>query len=398
MKKDWKYILYISAAFGLFVAVRMFSPKQYDWTITLAHDDKNPFGTYALNEVLPDLFPNKEIHHSYLTLYELKDSLHRMGNIFIITQNFGPQMGAEDPDAKALLNHVNEGGTAFISANYFGSTLSDTLNLNTADYMFNNILKAEDSLSIHFANPALDTLQRFKFKSDVVHNYFTRFDTTRTTIVAKNEEGDPVTIRVSWGKGSLILNTTPVAFTNIYLLMGNKHDYIAKTLSYLPQNDIEWTEFYHLGRREAQTPLRVILTTEPLAWAYYLTITTLLLFMLFEMKRKQRIIPIQPPLANTTLEFVGTIGNLYYQSQEHKNVAMKRIAFLLENIRTKYYISTQLHDPGFIKTLSRKTGHTEESLFRLFTLIDAIQHQHEISTQQLMELNKQIDAFNTALK
>jgi len=395
MKKDWKYILYISLAFGLFVVVKMLSPRQYDWTITLASEDKNPYGTYALNDVLPDLFPGQEVHHSYLTLYELKDSLHRTGNIFILSQRFG----AEEADTKALLNHVSEGGAAFVSANYFSEAMADTLKLGVADYMFNNILKATtDTATVHFTNPVLDSARRFAFKADNIHNYFTRFDTTRTTVVAKNQEGDPVTIRIRWGKGNLILNTTPLVFTNIYLLAADNHDFIAKTLSYLPQNDIEWTEFYHLGRREIQTPLRVILTTEPLSWAYYLTLIALLLFMLFEMKRKQRIIPIQPPLANTTLEFVGTIGNLYYQSHEHKNVAMKRIAFLLENIRSRYYISTQLHDPGFIKTLSRKTGHSEESLLNLFTLIDAIQHQDAISKQQLMELNKKIDAFNTALK
>ncbi len=84
----------------MFVAVRMFSPKQYDWTITLAHEDKNPYGTYALNEVLPDLFPNKEIHHCTSRYTSLK--IPCTADIFIITQNFGPQMGAEDPDAKAF--------------------------------------------------------------------------------------------------------------------------------------------------------------------------------------------------------------------------------------------------------------------------------------------------------
>jgi hypothetical protein len=34
MKKDWKYFLYISAAFGIFIILKLSSPKKYDWTIT----------------------------------------------------------------------------------------------------------------------------------------------------------------------------------------------------------------------------------------------------------------------------------------------------------------------------------------------------------------------------
>jgi hypothetical protein len=32
-----------------------------------------------------------------------------------------------------------------------------------------------------------------------------------------------------------------------------------------------WTEYYHLGRMESTTPLRFILTNEPLRWGYYIT-------------------------------------------------------------------------------------------------------------------------------
>ena len=55
MRKDWKYILYISMAFGLFVLLKLLSPKQHNWTITFGADDKNPYGGYALYELLKTL-------------------------------------------------------------------------------------------------------------------------------------------------------------------------------------------------------------------------------------------------------------------------------------------------------------------------------------------------------
>ena len=56
MNKDWKYILYLSIVIGVFVVVKLMSPKQYSWNVTLAHESKDPYGTYALNNLLPSLF------------------------------------------------------------------------------------------------------------------------------------------------------------------------------------------------------------------------------------------------------------------------------------------------------------------------------------------------------
>jgi hypothetical protein len=392
MKKDWKYILYLSLAFGLFVAVKLLSPHQHDWTVTYAHDDKNPYGAYALSELLPGIFPASGIRHTYLTLYEIKDSLKRSGNILSISANFS----AGKEDTEALLKHVAEGGSAFISAHYFLGHISDTLTLSTYDYFFKggDILARNDTASIQFVNPSLDTTKQFYFKRDNTHNYFNKFDTTRTTVIARNDRGNPVTIRVAWGKGSLILNCTPLAFTNIYLLSKENHDYASSSLSYLPKTDIEWTEYYHVGRMEAQTPLRFILTNEPLSWAYYLVVFSILLFMLVEIKRKQRIIPIIKPLENTTLEFVGTIGNLYYQSGEHKNVAEKKIHFFLDQIRTKYWLSSNKLDEAFIQALTRKSGKPEEEVRGLITVIIFILNSRDIAVDRLVDLNERIEKFH----
>jgi hypothetical protein len=396
MKKDWKYILYISLAFGLFVVVKLLSPKQYDWTVTYSHDDKDPYGAYALNELLPTIFPEKDIRHSYQTLYEIKDSLKRSGSILIVASRFS----ADEEDTKALLNHVAEGGTAFIAAENFWGQFADTVDVSTYDYFFKegNIFTKKDTAALRFANPRMDTVHEFYYRRDNIHNYFSRFDTTRTTVIVKNDRGLPVTILVKWGKGNLILNSTPLVFSNIYLLAQQNHELISSMLSYLPEADVEWTEYYHVGRMESRTPLRFILMNEPLSWAYYLTVITVLVFMIFEMKRKQRIIPVIKPLANTTLEFVSTIGNLYFQNKEHKSIAEKKISFLMEHIRTKYWLSTTNLDESFIQTLARKSGRSEESVRALLKTIGTIQGEKEISSAQLIDLNRKIEKFNSTDK
>lgn len=360
--------------------------------MTLAHEDKNPYGTFALNELLPAVFPEQVIQHSYETLYEIKDSLKRSGNILIISTQFRPSR----EDTEALLKHVGQGGAAFISAQNFWGDFNDTLQFSTTDYLFRdgNIFNQKDTAYIHFVNPELDTAKQFYYRRDNIHNYFNHFDTTRTTVIARNDLGNPVSLHLRWGKGSIFLNSTPLAFTNIYLLAQENHEFVSSSLSHLPVQGIEWTEFYHVGRMEAGTPLRFVLTNEPLSWAYYLTVVTLLVFMVFEMKRKQRIIPILKPLQNTTLEFVSTIGNLYYQNKEHRSIAEKKIVFFMDQVRTRYWLSTTKLDESFIQMLSKKSGHAEETVRALIKTIVNIRQKSQLSAQELMELNKKIEAFN----
>ena len=393
MKRDWKYFLYIGAALGIFVILKLTSPKRYDWTITYSHLDKNPYGAFALSELLPSMFKGQKIHRSFLTMYEIKDSLKSEDNVLIVATGFS----ADKEDTDVLLKHVDGGGTVLISAQNFWGHFADTVDITTYDYFFKggDVMGRRDTAALKFAGVKMDTTAKYFYRRDNIHNYFSRFDSTRTSVVAKNDRDMPVTIRVQWGKGSFILNCTPLVFTNIYLLSGNNNEFVATTLSYLRPAAVQWTQYYHVGRMENSTPLRFILSNESLRWAYYITVVSILIFIVFEMKRKQRIIPVITPLPNTTLEFVGTIGNLYYQSAEHKNIAEKKIHFFMDQIRTKYWLNTSTLDETFIVALARKAGKPEENVRALVNQILAIQSRDKISTEELIDFNRKIEKFNS---
>ncbi|GAB1446077.1 MAG: DUF4350 domain-containing protein [Cyclobacteriaceae bacterium] len=387
MKKDWKYIVYLSAFIGIYVVVQLLSPKQHNWSISLSHADKDPYGTYVLNELLPDLFDSVETTNK--TLYELLKN--KAENTSLLSLSTSLNMAKEDTES--LLQFVANGNTVFLSSHYFGGKLADTLNLDTNDSLFSGsgIMGQDDSVALHFSSSSFDTLVSYKYRRDNAHNYFNTFDSLRTTIIGRNDSGEPVTLLIAVGKGSLIVNSTPLAFTNINILHSENHNFVSSSLSYLNKQKLVWTEFYHLGRMEAGTPLRFILTQEPLAWAYYIAIGSILLLILFESKRKQRIIPIIPPVENTTLEFVSTIGNLYYHRGDHKNIAEKKIVFLFDTLRSRYHLDIALIDD--IKYVARKTGNDESSTSILFDHIQSIQKKREILPEELITLNKQIEDF-----
>ena len=391
MKKDWKYITYLSTAILFYLMMKLFSPRELDWTITYHHADKNPFGGYVLNNFIGSVFTENLIHKSNYTLYELYDSLQKPVNFISISTRFNP--GKED--VNALLKNIERGGTAFIAAQYFNGLFADTLSLNTSDYFFDSAFGAfnqNDTSSLTFKNPAVQPSLPYRFPRNNIHNYFSESDST-SMVVVENDLNLPVTIKINLGKGALYLNSTPLSFTNAYLLHENNFQFAELSLSHLPNRETYWTEFYHLGRLEARTPLRFILSTEPLRWAYYITTSSVLLFILFEIKRRQRIIPIVNPLSNTSIEFVNTVANLYYQSNDHKNIAEKRIRYMFEQLLSIHSIHTQTITDEMITVIARKTGNTEGDVHDLFSTIQSIRVKKSITSDELIDLNKKIDRF-----
>ena len=389
MKKDWKYITYLAIAVGIYLTIKLLSPREFNWRITFHHEDKNPYGAYVLGQLMDDIFPTTD--HSYFTLYELYDTLDTPANFLSISSTFSP--GHED--VVALLNNVTKGGTAFISAQHFYGNFADTLHLKTADIFFNPDLNfnLKDSIWIYLENETINAGYEFGFTAKDVHNYFETFDSTKTTLVAVNEDGLPMTIRMKWGKGYLLLNSTPLAFTNYHMVSDENSEFASASLSHLPNLPLIQSEFYHVGRMEASTPLRFILSNEPLRWAYYLTILSILLFMVFEAKRKQRIIPIIKPLANTTLDFVSTIANLYLQKKDYKNIAEKKIVYFLDSIKTNYLLDLFHPSELLINALARKSGNEEDKVVALFKQIENIQNKTSITELELINLSSSIENF-----
>jgi len=395
VKKEFKYLLLLGVAALIYLGFRLFAPRDFDWRVTFNIEDKNPFGAYVLHELIGDIFPENRIAHSYRTIYELYDTIDTPINFFSLSTRFH----ASREDVDALLTNVYNGGHAFLASEWFYGPLADTFSIALSDYYwqgnFSLDINKEDTAALVFTNPSLQSAASYRFPRNSIRHYIQEFDSLDATVIATNDLGLPITISIPWGKGRLIINSTPMAFTNAYILAGENPGFTALSLSVLPKADLIWTEFYHLGRAEVQTPLRFVLRTEPLRWAYYLTIGSILLFMFFEAKRKQRIIPVIKPLANTSVEFVSTIGNLYFQNADHKDIAEKRIAYFLEQVRTKYWLNTQKLDEEFMIALSRRSGIPIEIVRGAFAQVRQVQSRDHITADELKALNEALEQIET---
>jgi hypothetical protein len=389
MKENKKYILLLAATILLVIVVEWLTPQPINWTATYARDDKNPFGSLILYDLLADIFPGKSIATLNKNLYELDLSEELPeGNYIFIASEFN--VGEEDIDV--LLTLADKGNHIFIASYYFPQYLKDTLRFDTE-----NIFFITDSLELTLTNRQLQSPEAYSFKRV---EYFYTFTPTANKekkpvyqVLGNSRDNKPNFIRVPFGRGYFYLNTLPLAYTNYNMLYRQNARYISHTLSYLPVQDTFWDEYYKKNSGEPQTPLRYIISQAPLRWAFYLTLAALALFMVFEAKRKQRIIPIVKPLANTTLEFTETVGRLYYQYKDHHNIAEKKITYFLDHLRTQYYVKTAELDEELYNTLAHKTGVDKQEIIKLFDLIKSIRSGKNTSEEQLLALNTQIEEF-----
>ena len=167
----------------------------------------------------------------------------------------------------------------------------------------------------------------------------------------------------------------------------------------MPEGSLHWTEYYQLGRLEAQSPLRYILSEPSLKWAFYVTLAGIVLFMIFKSKRTQRVIPVVEPLKNETLAFVKTIARLYYLKKDHKQLANKRILHFMDHLKQKLRIDVNDALEEVIGKVAAKTGSSEEDVRSLFLMIDKISMSKFISGEDMKALvSKTDDVLSENLK
>lgn len=378
-------------AFGLLVAAEYATPKPINWTRSYSQDDKIPFGNYLIFKQLKDIFPNQTIINYQQTLYEyrLNDSLTGESFIFI-----NDRFAADKLETEALMKQVFEDGSnVWIAAESFSGTLADTFKISTDKRFFMPDLSDKDSTELYFTNQKIQKNAVYRYSQATVSTYFELEKTGNYEILSRNSSDSAVLLRIPHGKGAFYFHACPLAFTNYHFLSQNHANYIASAWSYLPVRAVVWDEYQKVGRAGARTPLRYILTVEPLKIAFWLSIMGLLIYTFFHAKRSQRPIPIIRPPQNDSLDFVKTLGQLYYQRQDHKNLANKKIQYFYEHLRNQYYINeTPLSNEWKTKLLAKTNSPSEEvqNLLELLVRIQRSEQIDEATLQNLVQMMKKI--------
>lgn len=394
MNKSLKiYIVILVLILALVIAMDISKPKPINWEPTYGANDKIPFGLYILNQELGKMTGQKvtKMEQSPYEYFESQydyDTLvnnYKVKGTFLNISDYG---NIDETSAQEILYFISHENTAFLSMKKFPETLLDSLKISMdADY------KYSDKIFNWLANPKFGS-KKYQIIEGIGNDYFTEFDTINTTVLGY-QSGDSSRvnfIKVNYDGGEIYLHTQPAAFTNFHLLKDNHKEYAEKVLSYLPKRDIHWLSGKSSGKNISDSQLGFIFKHPALKSAWLLFLIGMGVFMIFNAKRKQRIVPIIKPLPNTTVDFTKTIGNLYYQEGDHTTIIDKKIIYFLERVRNEYLMDTTKLDADFVKKLHQKSGKDYFIIERAVFLINNHRKSpHNSIEDDLVEINKALE-------
>lgn len=379
-----------------------FRKKRLNKRITLWRKDDIPYGLQVAYDNLPYIFPHAEIEVSKSSPDPYRNNNWRnVTDIFtdykeykkkvriIIAKSIYP----DTREINALVEKVSSGEHVFMSAMSFSKELLDSFRLKTAERMkfFHNA----DSLTVTILKPGVADSASFTYPGYNLDEYVDSLDPDITVITGRDHKQRPDLVSFSYKNGgSIYFHFAPLTFSNFFLLHKDNMRYYEYALSQLPANAdvVYWDEYFRYAHNDF-SKLDMILSNESLRWAFWTVIGLFLLLFLFQSKRRQRIIPLITPLRNASLDFVKTIGRLYFQKRDNRNLAQKMAAHFLDHVRTRYNIPTSNLDEDFTERLAYKSGFNKETLQQIVYVVRTIHDYPSYTDSELMSFNKNLESF-----
>jgi hypothetical protein len=401
MRKALPYIITVVVLVFLgilIVAANKKLPQSMDERITLKHRDKIPYGMAAAKSLLPSLFPNASIYSDNKAPGYWKDintGSDRQA-VILVSKNFN----ADEFELGQLLRFADNGNYVFIIAKGFSTDAEKIFDLSCSQDNFTDFFgMQEDSLQLQLEPSSFPSDSFFVYPGKKYESWLYALDSTRSIVLGRNG-AYPDFVRMNRGAGAIFIHTAPLAFSNYFILHKNNINYFEQVMSVIPADTkaIVWNEYYLTkpasSNQEGKTNwLAVLFRYPPFKWGLLTAIFGLLLYVLMGSRRKQRMIPGHPSPRNDSLDFIKTMGRLYHDKRDHRNLANKMKVYFLEHVRSAYKLPTQDLDENFVEALQFKSGYGKENLGDIVSFIHYLQSDGQVSEEQLLNFHSELELF-----
>ena len=398
-----KWLPYILGAvlLGLLVVVMTSNstkpPRKMDERITLRQADKIPYGTRVARELLSSLFPDAALpfDRKYPGSWDSIDVSESKQAVVLIAD----YLDADHDELEELGSFVEKGNYVFIIGRAASDDVRTFFRVTYKNDYFTSF-SSSDSLKINLETPTFKSSSSFTYPGQKYDGSFSGINEGRTAVLGRNQKAEPNFIQLNKGKGSFFIHSAPLAFSNYFILHKNNSAYYEQVFSVLPKNitTILWNEYFLEKPRQPEDNkepnwLGALFSYPAFKWGLLIGAITLALFILLGMRRRQRMIPPFARPKNDSLDFVKTLGRLYYDRKDHKNLANKMAAYFLEHVRSKYKLPTHTLDESFVQALHFKTGYPEVEARNIINAIHSIRTSSSISDAELSDFHKQLELF-----
>lgn len=399
-RKVIPYTLLILLVLGLLVFILMPRQKSFNEKITLHRKDKIPYGGWVAHELLPKVFPHAQVKDNREPVLKSKnfDSTGNKQLLIVLGFRFNPN----DSEITWLSRFVENGNYVLVSTYDVNDLTEESFKYKRGNDYYHFLTpedRTDDSLTVSLLHPPYSKKTKYFYPGKRFDRYFTNIDSSFTYTLGHNVSGWPDVITMKKGNGMFLFSSAPITFSNYFLLYGNNVDYYKQVLSVFP-NDIKtvvWDEYFYYKREEFKlenrSPWRVLLSVPAFKSALLLAIAALAVYFLLEVKRKKRYKPRVIPPVNDSLDFVKTIGRLYYGKKDNLNICQKMSTYFLEHVRTKYNLPTHTIDENFVTALTAKSGWPQQKLKGTADMINFLSQSPAISDSQLAAFYESLNAF-----
>jgi hypothetical protein len=384
---------------GLFVFVAACNKKQSGLPPlkeTFYHTDANPFGASFAYDYTKSIFAD-EFDKSKKEFSDCYD-LHYKSNSTYLT--ITPQFYPSSRDIEAIKSYIKNGNIFAVSANYFNDNFLEAF--DSLQYQKNFDIDGLAN-SVASIKGDTDTLSEHFYYYYSNSGYLTYNNNAPHKKIGKNSFGKNNVLVLFIGKGRLIVHVEPRLFSNYFLLTADNHKYLNTFLGYLMADNrsLTWDTYYQrktFNRDEENekgfSTFSTFLKYPQTRNAFWLALALLLLFVLFGLKRRQRMVPIIKPTENSTVAFSEAIAGLYLSKKDNKVIADKTITFFNDYVRTKYLINANFQQPSYAELLSRKAEVDIETANQLSFLMRNVDRSITVTNEELLQLHSLIQKFN----
>lgn len=365
----------------------------YNWTTHYKTDSKDPYGCYLFHELLKESVGDDRYRKLEGPLSKTLQSNDSSNATYVFISD---SYYYTEEDLYYLIEFVRNGNNAYLlfedipydildvaevySTIYFGSFEDETVSMKTynmdvpIEISYFKDWKKTSSYWYYADSISEEQIEVLGDYSEEKFNYF----------------------KVKVGDGSLYIHLAPLVFTNFHLKEEKNMDYATSVLSDFNEGPVYWDDFSHIPTEEtgmSESPLSFILSQESLRWAWYLLLGLGMIYLIFYTKRRQRVIPVTNKVRNSSIDFVQTIGSMYYQQEAHLRIISQQRQLFLTYIRTKYGIFSQVDDESFLKKVSLKSGIKSSEIDMIFKEAKRLELLGSITTKDLIGFNDLTENF-----
>lgn len=367
---------------------------QFDWRPTYEPSDTEPYGSELFDSVV-----HRSIGNRYSVLDIDPDTLmsksENRGKSILCTMYYA------DVNPEIVMPFVKNGGCLILAASSINESMSMALGYTSIGTYVGLTFQPNEGEYSTFIYHKDSRYRKMSYKvsrslySDCLErqansddSYYKKYGSNlkwNNKVSAKTDmksnDTSPIVVSAVYGKGTIVLCSTPLLFTNYGILENNNAELIMRILSLGGNRSIIRTHILTPSKRMTKdyserdgsvtSLMDYILGNRALQTAFYLALLGVVLFFVFNARRRQRVIPVKKPLKNGQLEFVKQIGNLYYRNRATDSIIVKKHKFLTHKLRQTLHVD--ITEKGELEENSKKisayTGLSSDEVKRIISSI-----------------------------